>query len=260
MFRYSEHSKSFGDVITEAFIMGFSHYKALIPLLPLNFAGVFLVSDAQQQFIRVMQDDGEMGLAVGMLAVGMIIMTLSLLAMFRQGHGLASGEDIGTSESLSIAGRFLLVAVLCMIGYMALVVLGLMLFVIPGIIVGVSMSLFLPLIVNENAGFDCLRRSHDLVWGNWWWMVGVLLTMAVIGMLFMFGAMTVLAIFVDLPPQFGTGGLPPIEEIRKVTIASSIISCLLVPIQIGLQLVLVHELKLRKGPPDDIDSFKGIAA
>jgi hypothetical protein len=46
---------------------------------------------------------------------------------------------------------------------------GFMLFIIPGIIVAVYMSLSQMVLVNEGVtGFSSLMRSHDLIKGNWW--------------------------------------------------------------------------------------------
>jgi hypothetical protein len=90
------------------------------------------------------------------------------------------GEEIGWRSSLRFALRRLPAIVLLSFYSGVLVILGTILFVIPGIYLYVAFTVAVPVLLVEGAGpWRALWRSRDLVRGRWWATCGV----AVVGYL-----------------------------------------------------------------------------
>lgn len=85
-------------------------------------------------------------------------------------------------SALAVAGRLYvpwLVAI--SLTYLGVIV-GLALLILPGIWIGVSLALATPAMAIEEAGpVTALKRSYDLVKGNWWDTLGFLLLIGLIG-------------------------------------------------------------------------------
>jgi hypothetical protein len=97
-------------------------------------------------------------------------------AVTRAAVAAAGGEDLGVLGSYRFAlGRvWPLLAVL--VSTWLLTMLGLVLFVVPGIVVGVLLAVSVPALVVEGLGARAaLLRSWSLVGGRWWHTFGTLL-------------------------------------------------------------------------------------
>ena len=73
-------------------------------------------------------------------------------------------------------------------------------------------------------------------------------------------ATTMLLPLLGAVPELAPGDLPPQDFARRVNLITSAFSAVVAPFQVGLQLMMVHELKLRRGPTDRPETFKGLAA
>jgi hypothetical protein len=97
-------------------------------------------------------------------------------AVTRAAAAAAAGEDVGVLESYRFAaGRvWPLLAVLVLTWLLTM--LGLVLFVVPGIVVGVLLAVAVPALVVEGVGARAaILRSWSLVAGRWWHTFGTLL-------------------------------------------------------------------------------------
>jgi hypothetical protein len=267
MYRYSEQSKGFGDVLTDAFVMGADLFKPLLPMVAVYSAGSYgiqmLMLETGIESAASLGDAGAEGIAVTVL--GIVFAFTFIIGIFRLAHGRASGSPTDETTAIVYGLRKSPVAIVAMIGFVIFYVLGLVLLVIPGLIVLLSMSLFLVVIATEGVGLGSLKRSHDLIWGHWWWTFGLYLLWGLVALflgyflmliLEQFGLSTIISFFENL-----TLGQPPDPKLMQdMYLAGAVISVLFTPFQVALQLVILNELKLRKGPKDDIDSFKGLAA
>lgn len=111
-----------------------------------------------------------------------IVMLLLQTAIFYRINAIITQSDLGNFDALLQSAKKLLPIFLATWLYTFLVGFGLMV-LIPGIILAVSMRFFTPLILFDNATvFDSLKRSHILVWGNWWRTANVLLMPLLISM------------------------------------------------------------------------------
>ena len=94
-----------------------------------------------------------------------------------------------------VLSRFgVLIAVALLSGFA--VFIGLLLFIIPGIWIGVSLVPVIAVVMFEDRGIiDSMRRSFSLVRGSWWQVLGVVAVLAVINI--------VLGLFTVVPGPIG---------------------------------------------------------
>jgi hypothetical protein len=124
------------------------------------------------------------GIVVLAMLVGALGLAVLAGAVTRAAVAAVAGEDLGVGRSYrSAAGRvwpLLLVIVLTWL----LTMLGLLLFVVPGVVVGVLLAVSVPAQVVEGTGVRrALTRSWNLVGGHWWHTFGtILLTWLLLGL------------------------------------------------------------------------------
>jgi len=93
--------------------------------------------------------------------------------------GILGGGDGG--GAFSRAGGLLLPVIGYMVIYVLIVTTGLMLLALPGIFFAVLLTPGVILIVlRDSRVFAALKRSAALVWGSWWFSLGVLLTVTLV--------------------------------------------------------------------------------
>jgi hypothetical protein len=110
-----------------------------------------------------------------MLAV-MVGVAVVAGAATRAAVAAVAGEDLGVWRSYRFAvGRVWPLFLVLVLSWL-LTMLGLVLFVVPGIVVGVLLSVSVPALVVESTRVrDALFRSWNLVAGRWWHTFGTLL-------------------------------------------------------------------------------------
>jgi hypothetical protein len=122
--------------------------------------------------------------ATAIVVLAMLVGALGLAAVTRAAVAAVAGEDLGVGRSYrTAAGRvwpLLLVIVLTWL----LTMVGLLLFVVPGVVVGVLLAVSVPVQVIEGTGaWRALSRSWNLVGGHWWHtFVTILLTWLLLGL------------------------------------------------------------------------------
>ncbi len=106
---------------------------------------------------------------------------LWIVALLRADDSLA-GEPRG--GSFTRASHRLLPVLAYAILYALLVMTGLVLFALPGIFLAVLLAPGVMLIVLRNSGvFAAIKRSAVLVWGSWWFSLGVLVTVTLVAVI-----------------------------------------------------------------------------
>jgi len=124
--------------------------------------------------------------------------------------------------------------------YSLAVTVGLALFVIPGLILSLSLAFYLYFIVIENrGGYASLRASHDLVWGYWWRTMSVFSIPGAVLVLFYSG------LFIALGLMGGGLDSPP-GPTALFNAFGNILSALITPYFFTLGYVQYHDLKLRQ--------------
>jgi hypothetical protein len=194
-----------------------------------------------------------------------IEMILSLLDPVSSGIGLISGvlalwvmsalylkqRAVGVDEPLSV-GDALLTALKRLgpvlgatILFVIAVAVGMMLLLVPGLILGVSLMMYVTLLLFENKGaVDSLTGSHKLVWGNWW-RTSAILSVAFILILVIFVALSVVAAIIA--PFAGLA----LQDDTMMALGSELIfnaafNVFLMPFFTAVMIALYWDLKLRK--------------
>ncbi|MBM0103154.1 hypothetical protein JM946_00275 [Steroidobacter sp. S1-65] len=102
-------------------------------------------------------------------------------ALFIKQRAVGIAEQMSTGEALGAALPRLLPMFIAGILFAIAIAIGIILLVIPGLILMVSLFLYMTLLLFENKGpIDSLIGSHKLVWGNWWRSCAVMTLMAIL--------------------------------------------------------------------------------
>jgi len=157
---------------------------------------------------------------------------------------VADGETVSIGDSLGIGLRRLVPVVLWAILYAIAIILGSLLLLVPGIILGLSLSFGAYIVIIDRAGpFEALKHSHRLVWGNWW-RTAVLLTVVI----FVFAAAYILLGIVS-----GFGVL--VDEQMAVSdttsnVVSTLLGAVINPVSYCFSIAILNDLRLRKQGED----------
>ncbi|MEM8660342.1 MAG: hypothetical protein AAGF35_05610, partial [Pseudomonadota bacterium] len=123
---------------------------------------------------------------------------------------------------------------------------GSLLLIVPGIILGVSLFFGPYLVVTDELGpIAALRRSHKLVWGDWW-RTTIILTVVI----FILMAVYVLAGILGAFAGYSETESPSVTFYTIEAIVGIVISAILTPIFPAFGLAVLNDLKLRKEGDD----------
>jgi hypothetical protein len=167
--------------------------------------------------------------------------------------GVANDDPYTTREALGATLPCYLPVLGYFLCYTLAVAGGVLLLLVPGVILMITLVLGNYLIVLDGDGvFDALRKSHALVWGNWW-RSSIIITIA--GMLFT-GVYLVIGI---LAGAVGTIlGAEMIDLIRLTTMMSVLLGPLVQPLLICVGLALMHDLRMRREGEDLEDAIDNL--
>jgi hypothetical protein len=131
---------------------------------------------------------------VGVVAIG--IMLLSILAIPLAAGAITHGvlehirkRPVALGRCVAVGLRMMVTIILVGILQALATFAGFLLLIIPGIIIGVALTLSVPAAVEERIGaVDALKRSWELTRGSRWKVWGVLFLIGIIGGVVEFGA------------------------------------------------------------------------
>lgn len=170
------------------------------------------------------------------------ILFLYGMIIYRMG-AILYGWDNRLSTCLRIASQRLLRIFLATILYIIAIVGGLFMFILPAVVISLTLFYYLFLIVlNGDGTIQSLINSHRLVWGNWWrtsivLSIPMMILMAVVIMMSVIG----ITLFV--------GGATPesMQEFDFIRQTASLISnTVLTPLFYAIALAQLHDLKIRQ--------------
>jgi hypothetical protein len=170
-----------GEILSTAFQLYRRHWRTLlaiaavvvVPLTLLQYGiGHWFRSNGQQ-----LQEPAEVSASFWAVAgasllaalVGLLLYQVLTGAITRNIAAEVAGQDLGLEQSYRFGfarlGPILVVSIL--VGLATL--LGLIVFIIPGIYIGVRLAASTQaLVVEGRRGAEAMRRSWDLVGGHWW--------------------------------------------------------------------------------------------
>jgi len=182
-----------GEILSAALQLYRRHWRTLmaiaavvvVPLTLLQYGiGHWFRTNGQQ-----LHDPAEVSTSFWAVASASLLAALVALLLYQVLTGAitrtiateVTGQDLGLEQSYRFGfarlGPILVVSVL--VGLATL--LGLIVFIIPGIYIGVRLAVSIQsLVVEDKRGTDAMRRSWDLVGGHWWHAALTLLVAALI--------------------------------------------------------------------------------
>lgn len=230
-YRYAQEPLSIAKTLDHGFQLYTSSFRAVVVLAAA--AALFSSLSALVPFDPENPDPSVTPVLVALTFFGALVSFGFINAIYIQMDRVATGEpDI--SAAMRRGFRLLIPVLIATLLYVLAVILGLVLLVIPGIIVGVSLYLYFPLLALGRAGIiESLKLSHRLVWPHWWRV----LVLASVSMVFY--------ILVSL-----AAGVASAAGIWVGFIASVLVDTLVLPVVYAIMLALLQDLTLRHAGDD----------
>jgi len=172
-------------------------------------------------------------LPIYMILIGAVVYRLGAVAGM---HEASAGQALarGVQCVLSLIGTAIL--------YLLAMAGGLILLVIPGIILSLSLSFgFFAIVLDKDSALASLKRSHRLVWGNWWRTLTVVSVPVVIVMILYIGLMIVFGVTLVM-----SDGKASSDALITVALVEAAIGGITAPLIYSIMIVQYHDLKLRK--------------
>jgi hypothetical protein len=170
-----------------------------------------------------------------------IYMILIAAVVYRLG-AVAELHKASAGEALSRGFRCALPLIGAAILYFLAMAGGLILLIIPGIILSLSLSFaFIAIVLDGETALASLKRSHRLVWGNWWRTLAVVSVPVVI----------VMILYLGLGIAFGatlvmSDGKPASDVLITANLIEAAIGGITAPLIYAIMIAQYHDLKLRK--------------
>lgn len=163
---------------------------------------------------------------------------------------VAHGGNAIMYDALIVGIKKVLPVFIAALLYTLAVSLGFLLLVIPGLILMVTLLFFQVLIVVDDEGIIAsLKKSHSLVWGNYWRTTAVIL----VPFFIMYALLMVVAFVAGFlgainPPEMAQGQMQMSFGVLDILMA--VVSALTFPLLNAIFIAHVNDLKLRKSGSD----------
>jgi len=219
-----------------------------VPVIAIVFAIATFTGTGQEPDVGIFVVAG-----VGVLIALIFYLWFYLAGICRIG-GIAYGQNFGFGACMSMSGRRLLAVIAGWFLYSLAMMGGFVLFIVPGIFLSVSLSMFTLCILLEGDGvIESLRHSFRLVWGNWW-------RAAIVGTVVLI-IYYVISLAIEIPFMVLNAMLFDTEFGQQAGLAESLLSMMgsflsaivTFPLMIAAVIALFHDLKLRK-EGDDLEA------
>lgn len=238
---------------------GFRLFRAgFMTVLPLSIANSLIINLPQFAQVLIGTQGASILAASAVLALYLVCAALYLagfLGLLVAQDAIARGAPAPSlTQCFSIGfGRFW-TALGAGALYVLALLIGFVLLVVPGLILMISLGLVWTLVALERQGaIESLKASHHLVWGHWWrtsavFMVAILvyyipslLVGSIIGFI---AASSEVAAEVE--------GLPGVNLVTLLVLVSAqtVVSALLLPLLNAISLAQFNDLKLRRSGSD----------
>ena len=175
------------------------------------------------------------------LVVLPIYMILIAAVVYRLG-AVAELHKASPGQALSRGIRCALPLIGAALLYFLAMAGGLILLIIPGVILSLSLSFaFIAVVLDGESALAALKRSHRLVWGNWWRTLAVVSVPVVI----------VMILYLGLGIAFGatlfmSDGKPASDVFITANLTEAAIGGITAPLIYSIMIAQYHDLKLRK--------------
>jgi len=252
LFRYSDAPQSIGKVLDDMFRLYSASFSSVIWIGAVA-AVIFSLPDL---LVPIPAGDDPAAAFAAMrqhflfLPLTMAASLLSQAIIVHRMHQFATGTDYGLGTAVRAALAKFLPLLAATILYLLAFMLGLIALLIPGVIFGLTLYFYLPLMLIDGEGvFSALGTSHRLVWGHWWRTAAVMaVPMFLIAVFFSIVVlMAGLAAGISAAAGAQAGGDAATSSVDLLTnVIIVMLSAFMVPLFPALLLVQVHDLKLRR--------------
>ncbi len=238
--------------ITKILDQGFQLYKRSFPyILPLVLMDAILAilinlfiplnAETPEALLKIIQEN-----AVSFILY-MLIMFILYSTIFYRISAIHNKSDIDNLTALQEGLKKLLAIILATIIYFILIFIGFTV-IIPGVILLVSLALFTPLIIVENASaFEALKSSHKMIWKNWWAAASILsISLFIVMSATMLASAIIQIVF--------SSSLTPEELMQLMQFTSLTVDKIVSPFFYAVLLLLYYELKGEEKPKNQ-DGF-----
>lgn len=256
-----------GGVLDTAFQL----YKESLPAvwpLALLIAIISLLPSLYLVFVGISAFDPQ-AIASGDLSIYRTIFTTVLISvvpslwaagalLFKQ-RSIGIGEPVSNGEAMRVALIRLLPLIGATVLYGLAVGLGSLLLFVPGMILMLSLILFMALVLLENKGpIDAVVGSHRLVWGNWWRTCAVFTVTAIL-LIVLFVAVSFVVLIVT--PFAGMAASNSVVAGMVVQLVlNAAVNVLISPFTSAVLIALYWDLKLRKEGGDLASRVNALSA
>lgn len=217
-------------------LLAVSLVSALVTLLP--------------EFMSVSPEDMA-STGLWLMLISMPLQILLFAALVARTDAIANNEELSLAGSMGVGLKRFIPMFICGVIYVIAVLAGMIALIVPGLIIGLSLSFAMYLTVTDEMGpLEALKESHGLVWGNWWHTAAVagVVVFIVMGSYFLLGFVSALMTGVASGEVESAGPL--------MLIGMTLLTTLLTPIMYAFYIALLNDLKLRK-QGDDLDDRIG---
>ena len=162
-------------------------------------------------------------------------------AIYARIGAIMHNRELSLLDSLKIGIKKLVPIIVASLLYVLAIFGGMILLIIPGFILMLTLLFYMPLIASEDEGIlSSLKRSHRLVWGNWWRTTSVFVVPGFIIIAVLLLMVSIIGIAIGIPNM-------DIKVIALVeNLASSLSSLITTPFLCAVLVSQLHDLKLRK--------------
>ncbi|MDH3694181.1 MAG: hypothetical protein OER96_06375 [Gammaproteobacteria bacterium] len=256
---YAQEPQTIGKVLDNAFRLYKASFKEAVLF---SFLYASIVSMPEIIFALIPGDVPELGPTATSIYWIVFVIALTIGVVFYNGfffrmHCVAAEEESSNATALNVGLQKLLPIFIATVFCVIAVLLGLVLLIVPGVILMVSLILYSALIIVDNEKIlSSLKRSHKLVWKNWWrttvvffvpFIVMVVFSMA-IGAIVLLGVGMIMGPFSDSATAFQAHGYQAIILIS--VLGNTIIYTFTMPLLAAVMLIQTNDLKLRKQGTD----------
>ena len=185
--------RGIAEILSAAFQLYRRHWRTLMAIAAVVVVPLTLLQYGIGHWFRTngQQLQGQVGVSTSFWAVASASLLAALVALLlyqvltgaitRNIAAEVAGQDLGLEQSYRFGfarlGPILVVSIL--VGLATL--LGLIVFIIPGIYIGVRLAVSIQaLVIEGRRGTEAMRRSWDLVGGHWWHAAFTLLVAALL--------------------------------------------------------------------------------
>lgn len=241
MYDFSKEQLGVIDQLSHSFRLTAVSYKSVIGIVVLTVI-ISILSALAFDTATPVEDGAAADMTAGELFALVIFVFLQSYLYFLMVAIISfeaySKGDLADAVAFSVKNLHSAVAVYGL--FMIALIVGFILLVVPGIILMISLSLCFYCLVLEGTGpIQSLRRSHELVTGNWFrtFTVFMLGTLVIVVIAIMFGFVVGLLAAI--------GGTTDTEFVANLLEAA--LTPVIQPYFVALSLVIYHDLRLRSG-------------